>query len=93
MTTKLDIAKKISQKTGIKRKDAESAVELFLSCIKESLKNNEKVTLVGFGTFYIKDKPSRRGRNPRTGDTIEIPRKLVATFKPGKRFKESIDRS
>ena len=93
MTTKLDIAKNVAQNIGIKRKDAEKAVEKVLDCIKTSLKEREKITLVGFGTFYMKDKPARKGRNPRTGEDIDIPRKFIATFKPGKKFREEVEES
>lgn len=89
--TKAEIINKIAQTTGMSRKDAIEALELFLASIKEGLKNGEKVSLVGFGTFYIKHKRSRNGRNPRTGDQIQIPPKLIATFKPGKAFRTLIN--
>lgn len=85
--TKAEIINKVSQQTGMSRKDAIEALEIFLSSIKEGLKNGEKVSLVGFGTFYVKNKRSRNGRNPRTGDQIQIPPKQIATFKPGKAFR------
>ena len=73
------------------RKEASEAVELFLQSILEALQRGEKVSLVGFGTFYVKEKNSRQGRNPRTGDKIQIPRKKVATFKPGKAFRNLVN--
>jgi nucleoid DNA-binding protein len=85
--TKAEIINKISQQTGMSRKDAIVALEIFLSSIKDGLKLGEKVSLVGFGTFYLKHKRSRNGRNPRTGDQIQIPPKMIATFKPGKAFR------
>jgi nucleoid DNA-binding protein len=89
--TKAEIINRVSQVTGMSRKDAIEALEIFLSSIKEGLKNGEKVSLVGFGTFYIKHKRSRNGRNPRTGIQIQIPPKQIATFKPGKAFRSLVN--
>ncbi|MCX7015991.1 MAG: HU family DNA-binding protein [Candidatus Sumerlaeota bacterium] len=89
--TKADVANKITERTGLSRKEAMDAMEVFLRCIKNALKEGEKVSLVGFGTFYVKQKNSRNGRNPRTGEKIQIPSKQVATFKPGKAFREVVN--
>ena len=91
--TKAEVANLVSQKTGMSRKDSIDAVELFLECVKNALKEGEKVSLVGFGTFYVKEKNARKGRNPRTGEQIDIPPKRIATFKPGKGFRELVDNS
>jgi DNA-binding protein HU-beta len=91
--TKADVAIKVAAKTGLSRKDASEAVEMFLNAVKEALKKGEKVSLVGFGTFNVKTKLARSGRNPRTGEKISIPRKQVATFKPGKSFRELVNRA
>ena len=89
--TKAIVSSKVAQSTGMSRKDTMDAIEIFLECVKESLKQGEKVSLVGFGTFYLKQKNARNGRNPRTGDKIFIPAKSVATFKPGKAFREMVN--
>jgi DNA-binding protein HU-beta len=89
--TKATVAAKVAELTGMSRKDTMDAIEIFLECIKESLKNEGKVSLVGFGTFYLKEKNARNGRNPRTGEPLRIPAKLVATFKPGKAFREMVN--
>ena len=89
--TKAEIVNRVAHATGMSRKDAINALEIFLSSIKEGLKQGEKISLVGFGTFYIKHKKARNGRNPRTGDRIHIPPKLIATFKPGKSFRQLIN--
>lgn len=89
--TKAVVAAKVAEKTGMNRKDTMDAIEIFLESIKEALKEGRKVSLVGFGTFYMKDKKARNGRNPRTGERIHIPPKRVATFKPGKAFREMVD--
>ena len=89
--TKLEVATLLRDRTGISQKQAMEAVELFLESIKESLKDGDKVSLVGFGTFYLKTKDARNGRNPRTGEKIQIPAKSVVAFKPGKEFRELVN--
>ena len=89
--TKAEIVRRLIDKTGLPRKDAVEAVEVFLDCIKSGLRDGEKVSLVGFGTFLVKGKNARNGRNPRTGEMINIPEKNVAVFKPGKAFRESVN--
>ena len=71
--TKAEIANTVARKTGMSRKDSIEAVEMFLQCVKGALKEGEKVSLVGFGTFYVKQKDARQGRNPRTGETMVVP--------------------
>ena len=90
--TKAEIVRILVEKSGLPRRDAVEAVEVFLQTVKSSLHSGEKVSLVGFGTFWVKNKNSRSGRNPRTGEVISIPDKKVALFKPGKAFRESINR-
>jgi DNA-binding protein HU-beta len=89
--TKAVVAQKVCDRTGMSRKDTMDAIEIFLESVKDALKQRRKVSLVGFGTFYVKEKKSRNGRNPRTGERIYIPPKLVATFKPGKAFREMVN--
>jgi DNA-binding protein HU-beta len=89
--TKLEVANALRERTGISQKQAIDAVELFLDSIKDALKTGEKVSLVGFGTFYIKSKGERNGRNPRTGEKIKIPAKTIVTFKPGKEFRDVVN--
>ena len=89
--TKLEVATMLREKTGISQKQAMESVELFLDSIKNSLKDGDKVSLVGFGTFYLKTKDERNGRNPRTGEKIRIPAKSVVAFKPGKEFRQLVN--
>jgi DNA-binding protein HU-beta len=91
--TKLEVAQKIMQKTGMTRKQSLESLELFLKCIKEALKRGEKISLVGFGTFSVKKKNARAGRNPRSGEKINIPQKNIPIFKPGKSFKDMVNNS
>ena len=80
---KADLVNSISEKTGLTKSKTNEVVDALVSSITESLKNGEKVTLVGFGTFATTKKEARKGRNPKTGETIEIPSKTVAKFKAG----------
>ena len=90
--TKVEIIKSLMEKTGLPRNQSIETVEFFLEGLKKALRRGEKVCLVGFGTFYIKKKEARTGRNPRTGEKIKIPPKKVAVFKPGKAFREMVNR-
>ena len=89
--TKSETIKLLMERTGLSRNQSTETLEFFLDSVKRSLKNGEKVCLVGFGTFYIKEKKPRMGRNPRTGEKIKIPAKKVAVFKPGKSFRELVN--
>ncbi len=88
--TKAEVVELVVHRTGMKRQQAFEAVEIFLDNIKQALKTGEKVSLVGFGTFLIKKKNARNGRNPRTGRKITIPDKNIPIFKPGKAFREAV---
>ena len=81
-----EVAKVLSSK-----KDAQAAVDQVFSAITEALQNNESVTLVGFGTFKTSDRKARKGRNPQTGEDIEIPARRVPKFVPGKNLKDAIN--
>ena len=88
--TKAEVAATLAEKIGISHRQSVEATETLLQCIKESLQKGEKVSLVGFGTFYVKRRNARTGRNPRTGGSLRIPEKHVANFKPGKSFREMV---
>ena len=77
----------VAQKTGLKKKEAENVVNAFLSTIEDALANEEKVQLVGFGTFETKKRPARTGRNPRTGEAMTIAASKVVTFKASSALK------
>ena len=91
--TKAEVANLLMEKTGLARNEAYDAVEIFLDSIKDALQEGEKVSLVGFGTFLVKKKNARNGRNPRTGEQIFIDEKNVVVFKPGKSFREVVNDS
>jgi integration host factor subunit alpha len=79
--TKIDIIQEVYEKLGFSKKDAAKIVESVFDLMKESLARGEKIKISGFGNFAVKDKKSRRGRNPQTGDEIEISARKVLTFK------------
>jgi nucleoid DNA-binding protein len=88
--TKQQLIEAVSTKTGDAKTDVEAVVDSVLGTIAEKLQGNERVDLRGFGSFFVKDKKARRGRNPRTGETIEIAARRDAGFKPGKELTENI---
>ena len=87
---KAELVSVIAEKTDMTKKDAEKALNAVLSAIEDALKKGDKVQLVGFGTFEVKERAARKGRNPQTGQEIEIPASKVPVFKPGKLLKEML---
>ena len=85
---KAEFVAKVAEKSGLTRKQAEAAVAAFTQTVTDSLRDGEKVQLMGFGTFEVKDRPARSGRNPATGETIEIAASKAPVFKAGKSFKD-----
>ncbi len=83
---KAQLIEKVAEKTCTK-KEAQMAVETLLEAIKNSLKNNESVTIAGFGTFKVKERKARTARNPKTGETIQVPAKKTIGFRPSKDLK------
>ncbi len=88
---KAELIKKVASETGLTRRTSGKAVDAVASAISDCLTRGEKVTLVGFGTFGVRQRKARTGRNPQTGATIQIPAKRVAKFLPGKTLKERVD--
>ena len=85
---KVTLIAKIAEKSGLNKKQAEMALAAFVDTVTEALKEDDKVQLMGFGTFEIKERSARTGRNPATGATIEIPASKIPAFKPGKGFRD-----
>jgi len=85
---KMELVNKVAEQTGLKKKDAEQAVNSVFAAIEEALAAGEKVQVIGFGTFETRARSARSGRNPQTGETIQIPASKVPAFKPGNRLKE-----
>lgn len=88
--TKKEFADKMSEKCGLTKTDSMRAYDAFMATAQEYLVNGEKVTLMGFGTFAIQDKPARTARNPRTGKQIKVAAKRVVKFKAGKELSENV---
>ncbi len=78
-----DLVNSVAEKASISKADAEKAVNAVTDSIADALKEGDKVSLVGFGTFSVSDRAARTGRNPQTGQPIQIPSKKVAKFKAG----------
>ncbi len=87
---KAELVEKVAGKVGLTKKDAGGAVDAIMSAITDSLAMNERVTLVGFGTFQVMERKARRGVDPQTRGTIQIPAKKVPKFKPGKSLREKV---
>jgi nucleoid DNA-binding protein len=88
--TKQQLIEKVAAKTELGKAEVEVALDSVLGLIAEALRSNERVDLRGFGSFVVKDKKERQGRNPRTGETITIPAKRDASFRPGKELTEKL---
>ena len=88
--TKQQLIEKVAAKTELKKSEVEAAVDSVLDMIAEALRSNERVDLRGFGSFVVKDRKERQGRNPHTGETITIAAKRDASFKPGKELTEKL---
>ena len=88
--TKPELVDEVAAKTGMKKKDAGTAVEAILDTIQEALNRKEEVSLVGFGTFDVRARGERMGRNPRTGEQITIPASTVCVFRPGRKLREAV---
>jgi len=89
--SKQELVNYVADKTGLSKKDAESALSSFVDGVKSTLKKGDSVTLVGFGTFSVSHRNARTGRNPQTGATIQIPARKVPVFKAGKGLKETVN--
>ncbi len=87
---KTDLIDAIAQKAGLSKKDAKAALEATLASVTESLQKGDSVQLIGFGTFKVNERKARTGRNPRTGETINIAAAKVPAFVAGKALKDAI---
>ncbi len=87
---KADIINKVHETLGGTKADAERAVETMLDCIVSSLKDGKEVSVAGLGIFSAKMRPARQGRNPRTGETIEVPAMRVPKFRAAKALKDAV---
>ena len=88
---KTELIAAMVEASGLTKKDCEVALAAFTGTVETAMKGGDKVQLVGFGSFEVKERPARVGRNPRTGETIKIPARKVAKFKPGKALQDSVN--
>jgi len=88
--TKSDIVEDLNNEIGLNKREAKELVDLFFDDIKNLLSEGHEVKLSGFGNFQLRDKSPRPGRNPRTGEDVEISARRVVTFKSGQKLKESV---
>lgn len=86
-----DLINKIAESADVTKKQASDALDAVLDSIEGALKDGDKVTLIGFGTFSVSRRDAREGRNPQTGKTIQIPAKNIVKFKPGKALADSVN--
>jgi len=87
---KTELIQAVVEKSGLTKKDVTKVVESTFESITETLQSGEKVQLIGFGNFEVRERAARKGRNPRTKEDIEIPASKVPAFKPGKALKDAV---
>jgi len=88
---KTELVAAMAEKSGLTKKDAEKALTAFAEAVTDALKESEKVQLVGFGTFEVKNRAARTGINPQTGESVEIKASKAPTFKAGKALKDALN--
>jgi len=88
---KSELIESVATKSGLTKADSERAVKSFIETITETLKGGDQVTLIGFGTFLVRARKARQGRNPRTGETIQIKAANNPAFKAGKALKDAVN--
>ena len=88
---KTDLINVVASEANLSKKDAEASVNATLAAIANALKNGDKVQLIGFGTFEVKDVAEREGRNPQTGESIKIPASKKPSFSASKALKDSVN--
>ena len=91
--TKADIIERISSGTGLTKLETEAVVNGFISIVKESLLDGERVDLRGFGSFGVQHRAARTARNPRTNQPVHVPATYVPFFKPSREFRKNVDKS
>ncbi len=88
---KNDLIDQVAATAGLSKADATRAVDAFTGAVSGALKSGDNVSLVGFGTFEVRSRAARTGRNPQTGGTLEIPASKAPAFKPGKALKDAVN--
>jgi len=88
---KIELAAAVAEKTGLSKKDAEAAMKAFVEVVTDELKNGGKIQMVGFGTFEVAERAAREGRNPATGEAMQIAASKAPKFKAGKALKDAVN--
>ncbi|OYD08058.1 HU family DNA-binding protein [Paludifilum halophilum] len=88
---KSQLVDRVAEATGKTKKESTELVEAVLNAISDALQKGEKVSLIGFGNFEVRERAARTGRNPQTGESIQIEASRVPAFKPGKQLKEAVN--
>lgn len=88
--TKAELINKVADKSKLTKKDSDKVIDAVVGAISGALAKGDKVTLVGFGSFEVKKREARKGRNPQTGAEIKIPARKVPVFRPGKGLKDAV---
>ena len=88
---KSELIESVAAKSGLTKADSERAVKSFIETVTDTLKGGDQVTLIGFGTFLVRERKARQGRNPRTGETIQIKAANNPAFKAGKALKDAVN--
>lgn len=89
--TKADLIEEVAAVSDLSKKSSEVVVNTFFQSIIDSLRRGEKIELRGFGSFKLRHRKARQGRNPKTGETVHVPAKIVPYFKPGKDLRELVN--
>ncbi|MDR2467213.1 MAG: HU family DNA-binding protein [Prevotellaceae bacterium] len=87
---KTELVDAIAEKASLSKADSKKALDAFVEVVAESLEKEDKVTLIGLGTFSVVTRPGRTGRNPRTGEALQVPEKKVVKFKPGSELSSKV---
>lgn len=87
---KTELISSVAEAAGVSKKDTEQVLNAFFNTVQKTLKQDDKVQIPGFGTFEVRERAARTGRNPHTGEAIEIAAAKVPAFKPGKSLKDTI---
>ena len=88
---KVELVEAVATNAGLTKADATRAIDATFGAITEALKKGDKITLIGFGTFGVSKREARTGRNPQTGETVNIPARNAVTFKAGSQLKDSVN--
>jgi nucleoid DNA-binding protein len=86
--TKIELIDRVADKVDLSKKEVERILETIIGSVQDALKNSEKVSLTGLGTFVVRERKARMARNPKTGSPVPVPAKRAPKFKPGKELKE-----